>query len=316
LDIAVLHDSGLFDPILECLLDLSFGEVFVFDTRAAAVDTVRRWLARRTGHVSVHNFATDHGGDVAGEFKRWVNANPQRGDYTVYEYPRVDLRDWQVLETLRRHFLSSPLSQAEECDRFFQLLSRRVPYEVVATSRDGARLEVGGTSGWMVLAGPIEPGDQRFAPGCELFYNGASISGTFGGAGMNILPLGMDFDRDAYDRSLDLSRTLADDPLTFQVEAGRVTSFNSPTGRSAKLWRAVFETDSSFADVVEVGIGLSDEAGPIITDWAAPSNEAIRGVHVGFGANPGNFDRTGNLLHIDFVAAGATVNVNDEPFLR
>jgi hypothetical protein len=176
------------------------------------------------------------------------------------------------------------------------------------------RLIVSGKRPWMELCGPSVVGDVRFAPGCELFWNGDEVTGDFQCTGaLNLLPLGNEFDEVSYRRLLDLGRSLSREPLDLHIENGQLTGIDS-AGKLADDFKEIFDTDVAYSHVVEVGIGLSPTALPLITSWASPTNEAVAGVHVGFGADPANIDHFDTRIHLDFVVPEVRVIVNDHLF--
>jgi hypothetical protein len=271
----------------------------------------------QAGYFSFHDFCDVLGRPASRLVKSWAKSG--KADYTSYEFPRLELEPWQAETVLAGHFAGDPRHQRKIADRFFSLLAGHGSYEVevlTGPAGDQRRLVVSGKRPWMELCGPNIVGDVRFAPGCELFWNGVDVTGDFHCAGaLNLLPLGNEFDETPYRRLLDFGRAIGNEPLDLHVETGRLTGIDSD-GQLAGGFKEVFATDVAYSHVVEVGIGLSSAALPLITSWASPTNEAVSGVHVGFGADPANIDRFGTRIHMDFVTPEVSVNVNDQPFYQ
>jgi hypothetical protein len=279
------------------------------------------------GHFSFHNFCEVQGRPAARFAKSYTKSATGEGstthagaDYTSYEFPRRDLTSWQVETVLAGHFAGDPAAQRQNADHFFSLLSARPDgsdYTVEVLSGPAGerrRLTVTGKQPWMELCGPSVAGDVRFAPGCELFWNGVEVSGDFHCTGaLNLLPLGNEFDDAPYRRLLQLGALLPGEGVDLRLKEGRLTGIESP-GPLAAAFAEVFASDEAYSHVVEVGIGLSPAALPLITSWASPTNEAVSGVHVGFGADPAHIDRFATRIHLDFVAPDVTILVNDEVF--
>ncbi|MFJ9041442.1 hypothetical protein ACIRF8_33365 [Streptomyces sp. NPDC102406] len=278
------------------------------------------------GHFSFHDFCQVLSRPTSRFAKGYAKSRTATGDepgagadYTSYEFPRRDLESWQVETVLAGHFAGDPAEQRRSADRFFSLLSRGdgADYTVEVLSGPASerrRLTVTGKSPWMELCGPSVVGDVRFAPGCELFWNGAEVDGDFHCTGaLNLLPLGNEFDDAPYRRLLELGALLPDEAVDLRLKAGRLTGIDSP-GPLAAAFAEVFASDVAYSHVVEVGIGLSPAALPLITSWASPTNEAVSGVHVGLGADPAHIDRFATRIHLDFVAPDVTVLVNGELF--
>jgi hypothetical protein len=234
-------------------------------------------------------------------------------DYTSFEFPRFDLTDGQVSLLIARFIAGDPARERAQAETFFHLLGNDPGYHVEVRSgpaRDRL-LTVRGPFPWMELCGPLVEGDIRFAPGSELFYNGVQVDGTlYCDGGINLLPLRSDRLEEGTCRALlDLGRCIADDPLDLDFAAGRLTGIRS-RGPLAGEFQSVFRRNEAFSWAVEVGIGMAASAGPLIHEWAAPTNEAVPGVHVGLGADPGNPLRFTTTVHMDFVAPDVQILVN------
>ena len=170
---------------------------------------------------------------------------------------------------------------------------------------------------WMELCGPLAEGDIRFAPGSELFYNGSRVDGTlYCAGGINLLPLrSVRLEEETCRALLELGRHIPEDPLDLDFVAGRLAGIRS-RGPLAQHFMAIFRSHEAFSWAVEVGIGMAAAAGPLIRDWAAPSNEAVPGVHVGLGADPGNPWRFSTNVHLDFVAPDVQIAVNGQSYFE
>jgi hypothetical protein len=238
-------------------------------------------------------------------------------DYTSFEFPRFDVTEEQISLLLRRFTRSDPSREAAQSEAFFALLGDHPGYRVTIHSGAGLDcvLTIEGPSPWMELCGPLVEGDIRFAPGSELFYNGAAVNGTLHCAGgVNLLPLRSDrLDEPMCRAILGLGRRIPEDPLDLHFSAGCLIDIQS-AGPLAGEFMALFQRDAAFTWVGEVGIGMAKSAGPLIHDWAAPSNEAVPGVHVGLGANPGDPLRFDTTVHMDFVAPEVQIAVNGAGF--
>jgi hypothetical protein len=238
-------------------------------------------------------------------------------DYTSFEFPRFDLDEEQIVLLLDRFTAGDPGRERAQADAFYRLLGDNPDYSIEV--RSGPALDrvftVRGPSPWMEICGPLAEGDIRFAPGSEVFYNGPDVKGTLHCAGaINLLPLRSDHLEENTCRALlDLGQRIPDDPLDLTFRAGRLAGITS-RGPLAQEFMAVFDRDEAFSWVVEVGVGMAASAGPLIHAWAAPTNEAVPGIHVGLGADPGNPLRFDTKVHMDFVAPDVQIAVNGTCF--
>jgi hypothetical protein len=238
-------------------------------------------------------------------------------DYTSFEFPRFDTTTEQVEMLLFRYVSGDPERESSYADSFYSKLGDNPDYEIqVLSGKELDRsLTVSGPAPWMEICGPLVEGDIRFAPGSELFYNGESMQGVLHCDGaINLLPIrGFELDQGLCRRLLNLGRRIPSDPIDLFFRGGRLTDMRSEGGLATEF-RDAFSTNAAFSSVVEVGIGLMHAAGPLIREWAAPTNEAVPGVHVGLGADPGNLSRFTCGTHMDFVAPHVKIQVNGAPF--
>jgi hypothetical protein len=203
-------------------------------------------------------------------------------------------------------------------NRFFSLLSRQNPYQVTVETA-GLIVEIYDRRPWFDLGGKLHEGEWRILPGGELAYTGAKIDGHFVADGA-ILPV-PEHPSVAHDarRIAPLSRELTHYPLQLEIRAGRVVAL-SGAGTAPTLISKLLERHERYREVTEVGISFNRASNTFIYDWAASSNEARPGVHLGIGGDPSPDDDTeaqrDHLVHIDFMAANCSVYVNRQPFLR
>lgn len=264
-------------------------------------------------YVSVHDYtARQFFGPVQSAVKF---AEVSKGiDYTSFEFPRFGLTGEQVETLLQRYVSGNPREHLRHVDAFFDLLNDDPDYSIAF--KTGPRLDhtftVTGPGPWMELAGPLCEGNMRFAPGAEIFYHGGDVSGDLCcSEGINLLPLrSNDPERDLCEQVLQLGRLIQEDPLVLRIAASRVVGYGSARGESARLFERISDTDEAFFQLVEVGIGLSHSAAPLIHEWAATSNEAVPGVHVGIGADPADTKRFNTNVHMDFVCPRSRILVN------
>lgn len=254
-------------------------------------------------YVSVHDYAAECFFPAAHSAVRFAEVS--RGiDYTSFEFPRFGLTDDQVEELLLRYVRGDPLLHEQHADAFYSFLDDDASYRVEIRSGPSREytLVVRGPEPWTDLAGPLVEGNIRFAPGAELFYHGKAVSGTLWcDAGINLLPLRHpQTDIALCSRLLALSQEIPADPLLIELSEGRVVRLSS-RGPLADRFNDVLACDEAFSHVVEVGLGLSEACSPLVREWAATSNEAVPGVHVGIGADPANTSRFKTRVHLDFV---------------
>ncbi len=250
-------------------------------------------------------------------------AHREKGlDFMSFEFPRYGYTAAQIEEILKRVITCSPNLQLQRANSFYEKLAENRGYTIDVLSGPDytSRLQIQGPKPWMEIAGPLQEGDIRFAPGAELFYSGSEVNGRFHtyGGGMNLLPLRTTkVTQEILDDIEELTRLgarLRDEPLELFIENGRVTAIESATS-IARDFKRLMDKSDAFYNVVEVGLGLSDAAGPIIFDWASTTNEAIAGIHIGLGADPGQPDRFDTTIHLDFVINHTDIRVNGEPYL-
>jgi hypothetical protein len=159
----------------------------------------------------------------------------------------------------------------------------------------------------------------RFASGAELFYDGREVSGTFSfWGGLNVLPLKKPGgygvrELQHFERFCALAKHAPAEPVVLTLERGRIVAVEGDA-QHAPVLRALLAEHEAFRQLNEVGIGLNDAAGPLVRSWPSPTNEAIPGVHLGFGADPAHGDRFDTAIHFDFVEPRATVFVNDQMY--
>lgn len=272
----------------------------------------RLWDPERR-YVSVHDYTAHRFFGVDESAVKFAEVS--RGiDYTSFEFPRFGLTGEQIDILLQRYVNGDPRKHLGHVDAFFELLNDDPGYSI--TFQTGPRLDhlftVTGPGPWMELAGPLCEGNMRFAPGAEIFYHGGDVSGELCcSEGINLLPLrSNDPERALCEQFLQLGYLIQEDPLVLRIEASQVVDYRSARGESARLFERISGTDAAFFQLVEVGIGLSHTAAPLIHDWAATSNEAVPGVHVGIGADPADTKRFKTNVHMDFVCPGSRILVN------
>jgi len=287
---------------------------------ARTVESQRRVLAElwapEQRYVSVHDYVVDTFFPATDNAVRFAEAG--RGvDYTSFEFPRFDVSPEQMERLLAIYVRGNPAAHLRYADSFFELLDDDPGYSIRVRSGERGEdvLEVRGPEPWMELAGPLCEGNIRFAPGAELFYHGRSVSGTLCcRGGINLLPLRSNHvDVELCRRLLEMARQIPEDPIHIDVEDGRIVALRSSSTAAADF-TATLSCDEAFGHVVEVGIGLSPTARPLIFDWAASSNEAVPGIHLGIGADPANTRRFKTLVHLDFVCPDVTIEVNGACF--
>lgn len=314
----VIHDGRVPDYLCDALADVSWTRFELLDARQVTNQASYLQACQGSGdYLSVHELVVDLAISAETGAVRFAK-HAQRCDFTSYEFPRFSCTDSERDLILLRHFAGRPLEQRVIADRFFDLLGRQVPYEV--TVRSGVdlacELRVVSRTPWLELCGPLMAGDLRFTPGCELFYAGTEVSGEIAfGSGLNIVPLKCDRqysakELEAYARLLELSCSLAEHGLVVMVENGRIGRVDERGSSVSEL----LSLDPAYRLVNEVGIGLNAAALPLVKDWAATSNEAVPGMHLGLGADPGNRTLFDTAIHFDFVEPAVQIEVNGELF--
>lgn len=251
-------------------------------------------------------------------------AHREKGlDFMSFEFPRYGYTPIQIEAVLARVVACSPNLQLERANSFYEKLAENVGYtiDVLSGPDHTSHLQVKGPKSWMEIAGPLQEGDIRFAPGAELFYSGRDVSGRFHThkGGLNLLPLRTStVTQDTLNDVGEFTRLgarLREEPLELFIENGKVTGLESRTS-IAKDFKKLMDKSQAFYNVVEVGLGLSHAAAPIIYDWASTTNEAVAGIHIGLGADPGQPDRFDTNIHLDFVINHADIRVNGEEYFR
>lgn len=245
---------------------------------------------------------------------------PRGVDYTSFEFPRFGATPEQLETLIYRFVAGDPAEQLRRADAFYGRLGEDRGYCIRVRSgpRRDRLLEVRGPSPWLEICGPLQEGDLRFAPGAELFYSGTAVNGVLHcNAGINLLPLrGGNSDPATCERLLSLSSQLPEEPVDVVIREGRITELRSERDVVAAQLREIFASDEAYSHVIEVGIGLSDAAAPLINGWGATSNEAVPGVHIGIGADPGNTLRFKTSIHLDFVVPDLDIEVNAHPYFQ
>jgi hypothetical protein len=314
----LFYDRALPPQLLDGLNAVSRTRVIPVDARqiASQVPILQQLYCPERRYVSVLDFCAHRVFPLDASAAGFARVG-RSIDYTSFEFPRFDLRDDQVLLLLSRCTSGDPPRERAQADRFYARLGDDPGYVVTVHSGEAQDrvLTVRGPYPWMEICGPLVEGDIRFAPGAELFYNGPHVDGSLHCAGaINLLPLRSEAIDEATCRALlALGRRIPDDPLDLDFAAGRLIGLRS-RGPLAADFMAVFARHEAFTWVVEVGIGMAASAGPLIYEWAAPTNEAVPGVHVGLGADPGNPQRFSTYVHLDFVAPAVQIAVNGRPF--
>ncbi len=327
-------DTGSREHVLVVFYDAPLPEAFweglkaVRGTRVLPVDASRldsqaRFLASlyapEKRYLSVHDYCQHTFFPPVATAVKYLE-HKASADYTSFEFPRFDVTPEQAETLILRYVSDDPAEHMRRSDAFFARLGEDPGYRIEVRSgpaRDRV-LEVRGPAPWMEIAGPLKEGDVRFAPGAELFHSGTAVNGVLHcNAGINLLPLrGTRVDEKLCRELLALGERLPGEPLDVVVHQGRVVDVLPSRGSTlAAGFQAVFSTDVAFSHVIEVGVGLSDGAGPIINGWGATSNEAIPGVHLGIGADPGAVSRFKTQVHMDFVVPDVDIDINGRRYL-
>jgi hypothetical protein len=245
-------------------------------------------------------------------------ARLRRGDFARLELPwhEMGFQPEQASLLLGVVMAADYGEQERIAGRFFDLLSRRTPYEVCIRTR-GATLTLQDVAPWFDLGGRLQPGDERILPGGEVAYVGAAIAGTFTVDGAILatpqLPRAAPLAR----RLLPLSAHLAEAPVTLCIDRGRVERV-SGGGAGGELLSTLLEEDA-YRTVTEVGISFNRACVRYIHDWPAACNEGRPGAHIALGGDPDPEAAQGTtqaLVHVDLMAATSDVSVNDQVFLR
>lgn len=311
-------DVELPHAFLDGLAQVPGTKLEVFDSRQVPnqADVVQEYYDPSSRYVSVHDYSA-HRFYPASQAAGRVAGTGQGIDVTTFEFPRFDLSPAQIELLLARMVSGSPQTERLRADGFFRRLADRPDYRIQVRSGDrlDREMTVSGPRGWVELCGPLMEGDIRFAPGSELFYNGTDINGTLHCAGgLNLLPFRSEsLDEVLCRRILGLGARIGQDPLDLDIEAGRLVGIRSG-GPLAAMFQETFKVHEAFTWVVEIGIGMSDGAAPLIHDWSAPTNESVPGVHLGLGADPGDPGRFDTAVHMDFVCPQVLVRVNEDLF--
>lgn len=291
---------------------------FVEITAESAFTAVILERRGRGRYVSVHDFITTCFPSPDQRPLDLLNGAEDL-DYTSFELPRFGLTDAQFADQLGRFVAGDLDRQRDITDHFFGLLGTTVPYRIDILSGEHRehRLTITGCDPWMELTGPLCSGNVRFAPGAELFSRGQGASGVLKcTGGLNILPLRSQTPEIAFcDALLEIASRIATDPLLLRIDRGRIVDVFSD-GDLADCLMSLLAADPAFSTVVEVGIGVSSAARPIVNSWPAASNEAVPGVHVGVGADPSDTRRFRTTIHFDFVCEEVSIQVNGYPFFQ
>ncbi|WP_461481387.1 M29 family metallopeptidase [Porticoccus sp.] len=284
------------------------------DSQRALLETL--WDPQRR-YISVHDYtvSTFFGNEQSAVKFAEISTGI---DYTSFEFPRYDVEESQVETLLKRYVSGDPNTQLGDVDCFFHFLDDDPAYVIDFHTGPGYEhvLTVRGPEPWMELAGPLCEGNMRFAPGAEIFYHGNAVNGElYCAEGINLLPLRSgQLEKALCQHALQLGRLVMSDPLVLAISLSRITAIDSVKGHSAKLFRQICDEDEAFLHLVEVGIGMNPSAGPLIHNWAATSNEAVPGVHIGVGADPANTSRFQTNVHLDFVCPSTLIQVNKQQF--
>jgi hypothetical protein len=314
----VFFDSFLPVELLQGLHAVTRTKAVFSDMRVAGdqAAVLQEWWDPETRYVSVHDFSTATFPTKEDSAVAFVQRN-RAIDYTSFEFPRFDLTLPQIELLLARVMAADFAEEGRRASAFYRRLGNAPSYEIsVRSGPDRDReMTVRGPSPWMELCGPVAEGEIRFSPGCELFYFGREVDGVLHcREGINFLPLrGGKLDLGQCRHIVALGAAIPDDPLDIVLERGRIVEMRSKRGL-ARAFEDAFAFSDAFRDVVEVGIGLRDSSRPLIRDWAAPSNEAIPGVHLGIGADPAAPARAATSVHLDFVVGDCSITVNGKPF--
>ena len=275
--------------------------------RAASVDL-------RKDYVSLQTIVLRNGNL---KFVKQLFDRFARGDLARVDTPAVAsrMRKACISRLLKVVMSSDYAQQGQIARRFFNLLSRSVPYEVVVKTR-GGRLEIRDRRPWFELAGRLRPNDMRSIPDGEVTYSGngdTRIEGEFVVDGA-ILPIAQDarFAAAAM-RLMRLSHEVSRHPFRIRVRGGKVVDVTGD-GRIPHAVSRLFETNERYRHVNEVGISFNGASTRYIHTWPAASNEVRPGVHLGLGGAANPNERT-SLIHLDCMAANCAVLVNGHPFL-
>lgn len=277
---------------------------------ASGVDPSRNYLSL---HVISH---TEAGLEVANE----LFSSLPRGDLARLELPWTAAgfslaRTEALLKVVREADYGE---QSLVAHRFFSLLEESIPYKVVVRSGDAAaHLEIVDAAGWFDLGGPLSPGESRILPGGEVAYVGEQINGTFCVDGAILASAQREAAAAQAQPLVSIGQHLHRQPITFEVEAGKVVGVQTSNPMAAPLL-ALLEQEA-FRAVTEVGVSFNRACHTFIHDWPAASNEGHPGVHIALGGDPDpEMDKAAAmaLIHIDLMAATSEVTVNGRQFLR
>jgi hypothetical protein len=315
----VFHDVELPTALLDGLQKIKRTQLHIFkvDQRADPANILRKLGNSDECYISVHDFLSSTVYDKNASAREFIKAS-LNGDYTCFEFPRFGYKESHFQELLSRYVASDPIQEQAYADRFFDLLLDDHGYtvDILSGPEREYKLSVKGPAPWMELCGPLMDGDLRFAPGSELFYNGNQVDGAFYCKGaLNLLPIrGMEIDGELCGHLIELGKRLPHEPFAVTFNSGKLMTI-SGEGKLAEDFSKVLFTPA-YQHLVEVGIGLMPSALPFIYDWAAPSNEGAPGVHLGFGANPGNVFASTTSIHMDVVNPEAEILVNGKHFFK
>ncbi|GAC1415646.1 MAG: hypothetical protein NVSMB53_14310 [Gemmatimonadaceae bacterium] len=241
-----------------------------------------------------------------------------RHDLARLTLPYGHMQGDRVSQMIRVMVKADYAEQRRIAARFFQILSRRVPYQVSVHTGADAAMAIDDEAGWFDLSGPLHADAVRQLPGGEVAYVGDCTSGIFVADGAILATPESDSVSPMAESIARFSGELPRTPVRLEITSGRVVSV-SGGGPAGAFLEDLFRENERYRTVTEVGIAFNGACREFIHDWAAPSNEARPGVHVGIGGDPDRREATPQLdpiVHIDFMAANCEVFVNGVPFLR
>ena len=198
-------------------------------------------------------------------------------------------------------------------NRFSSLLEHRVPYEVRIETGAG-KLTIRDLLGWFRVAGRFRAGENRDLPGGEVTYVGEQLDGIYLVDGALLPTAQWPSAANEAKPFQPLSRTLAKEPFALKIRDGRVSDVTG-RGKAARAFAALFDRDSRYRDVTEVGLSFNSACRKFVHSWPAASNETRPGVHIGLGGG-GNVRNGAVPVHIDCITTNCRVFVNGHPFLR
>ena len=312
----VIHDGRLPPEMVEGLKAVRETNCHFVDGRVVNdhAKYVRELACSASEYISIHEFYLDSA--LSSEVSAKRLCSEKNCDFTSYEFVRPVCTNAQRDTTLARHFGADLSMQDAIANTFFQFLRKQcTPYEVRFESVAGS-LRVKDSIPWLELLGPLQEGDVRFCPGSELFYSGKNVRGTLSCSGCNnvvLLKRAMGYGKEELDvakRLVEIGKGKPSDGFILTIEDGIIVEVCGDT-RSAKLFREITAEDEAYRTLNEVGVGLNISAVPAVREWSCPANEALPGVHLGFGADPGKGRTFGTAVHFDIVERDVRMFVND-----